>query len=164
MRPSRSLSSRAEVHGNSRVVFENAIEAERGAHGQPRRAAKVRDERRPGFVMLERWFKCKRPAAPMTEALQVGARAVPLLMVHHPRARRYLLRLRPDGTVRLTIPRRGTVAVAQDFALRNIACLEQEFQRLAARPKTPAINITASWCGQRMPRRGFRLCPAGGAR
>lgn len=89
--------------------------------------------------MLERWFKFKRPPAPTTEGLQVGGRAVPLLMVHHPRARRYLLRLRPDGTVRLTIPRRGTAAAGRDFAMRNVGWLEQQFQRLAVRPKTPAI-------------------------
>jgi predicted metal-dependent hydrolase len=88
-------------------------------------------------VILERLFKFKRPLRPTTDALQVGARAVPLLMVHHPRARRYLLRLRPDGTVRVTIPRRGTISAARDFALRNVGWLEQQFQRLAARPKTP---------------------------
>jgi predicted metal-dependent hydrolase len=86
---------------------------------------------------LERLFKFKRPLRLTTDALQVGARAVPLLMVHHPRARRYLLRLRPDGTVRVTIPRRGTISAARDFALRNVGWLEQQFQRLAARPKTP---------------------------
>lgn len=69
--------------------------------------------------------------------MQVGARVVPLLMIHHPRARRYLLRLRPDGTVRVTIPRRGTIAAAHDFATRNLGWLEQQFQQLATRPKTP---------------------------
>src|ERR1017187_8629894 len=60
-------------------------------------------------------------------------------MVHHPRARRYLLRLRPDGTVRVTIPRCGTVSAAKDFASRNTDWLEQQFQRLAVQPKLPAI-------------------------
>ena len=69
--------------------------------------------------------------------MQVGSRTVPLLMVHHPRARRYLLRLRPDGTVRVTIPRRGNISAARDFASRNVGWLEQQFQRLAARPKNP---------------------------
>lgn len=59
-------------------------------------------------------------------------------MVHHPRARRYLLRLRPDGTVRVTIPRRGSITAARDFALQNVDWLEDQFDRLAARPKTPA--------------------------
>jgi predicted metal-dependent hydrolase len=70
--------------------------------------------------------------------LEIGQRSVPLLMVHHPRARRYLLRLRPDGTVRVTIPRRGTISAAKDFASRNKGWLEQQFQQLAAQPKMPA--------------------------
>ena len=73
-----------------------------------------------------------------TDALQVGTRAAPLLMVHHPRARRYLLRLRPDGTVRVTIPRRGTISEAREFAARNVGWLEQQFRNQAAQPKLPA--------------------------
>lgn len=90
--------------------------------------------------MLEQLFKFSKPPEPATTALQVGSRAVPLLLVHHPRARRYLLRLRPDGTVRVTIPRRGTVSAARDFAAQNVGWLEQQFQRLAARP-----NISVLW-------------------
>ncbi len=85
--------------------------------------------------MFERLFKFNKPTEPATDALQVGARAVPLLLVHHPRARRYLLRLRPDGTVRVTIPRRGTISAARDFAARNVGWLEEQFQRLATLPK-----------------------------
>ena len=73
------------------------------------------------------------------EALQVGGRAVPLLLVQNSRARRYLLRLRPDGTVRVTIPRRGTASAARDFAARNVGWLEQQLQRLAAQPKAPVV-------------------------
>src|SRR5208337_5623753 len=87
--------------------------------------------------MLERFFKSRKQKPTATDALQVGTRAVPLLMVHHPRARRYLLRLRPDGTARVTIPRHGSISTARDFAVRNIGWLEQEFQRLAAQPKSP---------------------------
>lgn len=89
-------------------------------------------------MILDLLFKSSKQKAKATDALQVGGRAVPLLMVHHPRARRYLLRLRPDGTVRVTIPRRGTVSAARDFAARNVGWLEQQFQRLAAQPKSPA--------------------------
>jgi predicted metal-dependent hydrolase len=74
---------------------------------------------------------------PTTDALQVGSRTVPLLMVHHPRARRYLLRLQPDGTARVTIPRNGSIRAARDFASRNVGWLEQQFQRLAVRTKIP---------------------------
>jgi predicted metal-dependent hydrolase len=87
--------------------------------------------------MLDRFFKSSKPKPPATDALQVGTRAVPLLMVHHPRARRYLLRLRPDGTASVTIPRHGSISAAKDFAARNIGWLEQQFQRLAAQPKSP---------------------------
>ena len=88
-------------------------------------------------MIFDRIFKLKKPLEPTTNVLQIGSRAVPLLMVHHPRARRYLLRLRPDGTVRVTIPRRGNISAARDFASRNIDWLEQQFQRLAGRPRIP---------------------------
>lgn len=89
-------------------------------------------------MLLEQIFKLKRVTKPVPDTLQVGSRSVPLLMVHHPRARRYLLRLQPDGTVRVTIPRRGTLAAAHDFVSRNLGWLEQQFQRLAARPQSPS--------------------------
>jgi hypothetical protein len=59
-------------------------------------------------------------------------------MVRNPRARRYLLRLRPDGTACVTIPRGGTSAVARQFVERHAAWLERAFQRLQAQPRKPA--------------------------
>jgi predicted metal-dependent hydrolase len=88
-------------------------------------------------VIFDRIFKLKKPLEPTTNVLQIGSRAIPLLMVHHPRARRYLLRLRPDGIARVTIPRYGNHRAAWDFASRNVGWLEQQFQSLAARPKIP---------------------------
>ena len=49
-------------------------------------------------------FNAKDLPEQTSVSLQVGSRTVPLLMVHHPRARRYLLRLRPDGTVQSDHP------------------------------------------------------------
>lgn len=89
-------------------------------------------------MVLDRFFKFRKPPNTPPESLQVGRRTVPLLLVHHPQARRYLLRLRPDGMVRVTIPRRGTLAAARDFAARNAGWLEQQFQRLAAQPEQSA--------------------------
>jgi len=89
-------------------------------------------------VIFECIFTAKATPGPTTDMLQLNARAVPLVLVHHPRARRYLLRLRADGTVRVTIPRRGTILAAKDFARRNSVWLEQQFQRLAAQPPAPA--------------------------
>lgn len=62
---------------------------------------------------------------------------IPMALIRHPRARRYVLRLRSDGSVRVTIPRRGTVVEAIRFAERNKAWLERQLQRLAARPVRP---------------------------
>lgn len=87
------------------------------------------------------WFKFMPSFAPRrkdpTEPLLLGSRVVPLLMVRHLRARRYLLRLRPDGTARVTIPRGGTQIEARAFVERNRAWLEEQFQKLQARPRHP---------------------------
>lgn len=70
----------------------------------------------------------------MVESLSVGGRMIPLRLVRHPRARRYLLRLRPDGTAQVTIPRRGTIEEARKFAARQTGWLEKQFQRLQEQP------------------------------
>src|ERR1022692_2888635 len=88
--------------------------------------------------MFDRFFRLK-PELPRPDSLQIGSRSVPLLFVHHPKARRYLLRLRQDGVVRVTIPRRGSIKAARNFAARNIGWLEQQFQRLANQPNNPVL-------------------------
>lgn len=60
-------------------------------------------------------------------------------MVRNPRARRYLLRIRSDGTARVTIPRGGSTAFAREFVERNRPWLEQQWQQMQARPRHPAI-------------------------
>ena len=45
------------------------------------------------------------------DTMVVRDRQIPVTVIRNHRARRYLLRLRPDGSVRLTIPRRGSVIV-----------------------------------------------------
>ena len=90
-----------------------------------------------GLVPLE--FNLNPASQSSTEALLVvSGRQIPLVMVRHPRARRYLLRLKPDGKARVTIPRGGSVSEAQRFAERNIPWLQHQLQQLALRPKHPA--------------------------
>jgi hypothetical protein len=86
------------------------------------------------MTLFPSFFKSK--PAPRTGAVQIGHRTVPLLFVPHPRARRYLLRLRADGVARVTVPRRGSISAAKAFVARNLAWLEQQFQRQAAQPQT----------------------------
>ncbi len=90
-------------------------------------------------MLFERIFgHSRQPTSPVVH-LSVGPRPLPLLMVRNPRARRYLLRLRPDGTARVTIPRGGSTAVARQFVERHAAWLERELQRLQAQPRKPAV-------------------------
>ena len=60
-----------------------------------------------------------------------------MTLIRHPRARRYVLRLRPDGSARVTIPRGGSAAEARRFAERNKDWLERQLQRVATRPSRP---------------------------
>jgi predicted metal-dependent hydrolase len=83
-------------------------------------------------------FNFNPKAETAAESLQVGGRAVSLLLVRHQRARRYLLRLRPDGTVRVTMPRRGSMAHAKEFVRQHIGWLEQQLVKQAALPKSQA--------------------------
>jgi predicted metal-dependent hydrolase len=53
------------------------------------------------------------------------------------RARRYVLRVRPDGTLRVTIPRGGSRAEGLRFAERHLAWAQRERLRVLARPRRP---------------------------
>lgn len=48
------------------------------------------------------------------------------------RARRYILRVRPDGTLRVTIPRGGSKAEAVAFMARHLRWIERERSRVRA--------------------------------
>ena len=67
----------------------------------------------------------------------VGDRQIPVVLIRNPRARRYVLRLRPDGSAQVTIPRGGSATEARRFAERNMHWLERQLQRLAARRSRP---------------------------
>jgi hypothetical protein len=55
---------------------------------------------------------------------------IPLQFVRHPRARRYVIRVQPDGTVRVTVPRWGSKRQAQDFADEQRAWIERQQRRV----------------------------------
>jgi hypothetical protein len=64
----------------------------------------------------------------------VAGRLVPLWLVKNRRARRYILRLRADGSARLTIPRGGSAAQARAFAQRHLAWIQKQLQRQVSQP------------------------------
>ena len=61
-----------------------------------------------------------------------------MVLVRNRRARRYVLRLRPNGSALVTIPRGGSAGEARRFAERNMDWLDRQLQRLAVQPKRPA--------------------------
>jgi predicted metal-dependent hydrolase len=60
------------------------------------------------------------------------------------RARKYILRVRPDGRVRVTVPRGGSRAEAQRFLERHSAWLEEERARVRAAYVTPVWTAGAT--------------------
>jgi predicted metal-dependent hydrolase len=90
-------------------------------------------------MLFERIFGSRPLPVSSIVHLPAGRQPLPLLMVRNPRARRYLLRLRPDGTARVTIPRGGSTAMARQFVERHAAWLERAFQRLQSQPRKLAV-------------------------
>jgi predicted metal-dependent hydrolase len=71
--------------------------------------------------------------------LKVGEHTVTLEYVPHRKARRYVLRLKRDGSARVTIPRGGSRGAATEFVLKNLQWLERQLIRQASLPAHPEI-------------------------
>jgi predicted metal-dependent hydrolase len=68
--------------------------------------------------------------------------------VRHPKARRYLIRVSEEGEVLVTVPRRGTMREAAEFAERERFWIDRQLARLAREqaalpPPTPAAELRA---------------------
>lgn len=72
----------------------------------------------------------KPPAHASSESIAVGRRVIAVQFVRHQRARRYVLRVLPDGVVRLTVPRFGNRAHALAFLRHELRWVD--LQRYAA--------------------------------
>jgi hypothetical protein len=82
-------------------------------------------ERSAGEGRLDR-----APASPAREPDS----PIAFMFVRSPRARRYILRLRPDGVVRVTIPARGSRREALDVVERHRPWIERQWrQRMSER-------------------------------
>jgi len=95
-----------------------------------------------------------RPEKPTSDAVAVDEMALPsgttsVTYLRHPRAKRYRLAFRRDGTARCTIPRRGTLAEARRFVAENEAWLVERLQRhLAANTGPKELRPGGSvWLG-----------------
>jgi predicted metal-dependent hydrolase len=67
------------------------------------------------------------PAAPIAPPAPTPDR---IEYVRMPRARRYILRIRPDGSLRVTVPRGGSTREARDFVARQRRWIERERERV----------------------------------
>lgn len=86
-------------------------------------------------MQLEWFFRRRRPEPPLEHWLTTGTRRVRLCFARNRRARRYILRLLPDGSARVTIPRGGSLSEAKGFAERHAGWLERQLLRQAATPR-----------------------------
>ncbi len=75
----------------------------------------------------------KKEPEPSPASLLVWKHGIEVRLVRQPRARRYLLRLQPDGTARLVVPRRGNRAEALRFLERSEAWLLERYRQWQAR-------------------------------
>src|SRR5437763_15983619 len=62
--------------------------------------------------------------------------------VRHPRARHYIVRVRDDGTVRVTIPRGGSRREARKFADRQHGWIENERRRVEAERRVQGVTAS----------------------
>lgn len=69
--------------------------------------------------------------------LQVGVRQVRFWLVPNRRAKRYVLRVRSDGSVRVTIPRGGSFDWALGFVRKQVPWLERQLDRIESHPQLP---------------------------
>lgn len=69
----------------------------------------------------------------LPEFLELASSQVTLKVIRHPHARRYMLRLKADGTIRLTIPRSGSTMAAWQFLRSNHQWLENQFRAWQSR-------------------------------
>lgn len=97
-----------------------------------------------GFVQLRLpWQPGREPSAAPGHHLLVAGETVPVVAVRHRRARRYVLRVWPDGSLRLTVPRSGSIKGALRFAAGQTDWIvrERERQRERARPWDTGTTI-----------------------
>ena len=83
--------------------------------------------------------------------VEAAGRMFPIEIARHRRARRYLLRVTPAGTLRLTVPRGGTIAGGVAFAKGQTAWIAREWLREQHRSR-PWDDRTPVWYrGTRIP-------------
>jgi predicted metal-dependent hydrolase len=76
----------------------------------------------------------KPPGLLYETQLMAGEHTVLVRIYRHRRARRYVLRLRRDGTARITVPRGGDVLQALQFASKHTRWIEKQLEHRTLHP------------------------------
>jgi hypothetical protein len=89
--------------------------------------------------------------SPRARQLQIAGHSVPVTIARHRLARRYVVRLSPDGGLRLTVPRGASLAGGLAFAARQADWITREMERQRAR-QAPWVSGSLAWFrGERLP-------------
>jgi predicted metal-dependent hydrolase len=110
----------------------------------------------PGLAdMATRALLYRRPAEPSTLLVKHGSQIYSIRLRRHRRARRYTLRIHPsDREAILTMPPRGTLAEAKDFAQRHGGWIAARLGRLPkAAPFLPGTVVPIRGVGHRIVHR-----------
>ena len=91
------------------------------------------------IVQFDFLFKPFRSSKTEQSALSIGSNNLSIHFVHNPRARRYILRLTPDGSLRATVPRRGSIKEAKAFAHRNLEWITTQLEKHHQQPVRPQV-------------------------
>jgi predicted metal-dependent hydrolase len=76
--------------------------------------------------------------------LVVGTRTWSIRFFHNHLAKRYFLRVRPDGVLKVTIPKGGSHTTAMSFARRSVVWIEQQIQKQAFSVQRPKAWLIGS--------------------
>lgn len=83
-------------------------------------------------------------------SIDVGGERLDLEIARHRFARRYVLRVAPDGHLRLTVPRGASIAGGVRFAERQTEWIVRERQRQRDRDQPWTTGTTVWWRGDRV--------------
>lgn len=104
----------------------------------------------------------KASQRPAIERLPLKDRVVDIHYRHNKRARKYLLYVRNDGSITLTIPRKGTLKNAYQFALEQRSWIERKLEKLQAQPVLPTEwkpGTPILLEGESTPIQAYPACP-----
>ena len=101
----------------------------------------------PWLSVAGRVARTEKPPA----VIEVGSHTYTVSIARHRRARRYVLRMTPDGALRITVPRGASVAGGLEFAKRQGAWIAREQARRIIRDGAWAEGGLVWFRGERVP-------------